>query len=240
MGADFRDIDNDGRPDIFITALANDTFPFYRNLGKGGFADRTYPSRIGAASLPLSGWGTGIFDFDNDGFKDIFAATGDVQDNTEVYSSRASRQQCLLLLAGGEGQFTPQTVTPKAFHRGAAFADFDNDGRVDVVVTRLNDTPLLLLNRMGQAKHWLAFRLRGNKSNRDGLGATIHITTASGRQQWNTATTAVGYSSASPPIVHFGLGNETEIKDAEVVWPSGTVQKVKVPAVDRYLLVEEP
>ena len=98
MGADFKDLDNDGRPDLFLTALANETFPYYRNLGNGLFEDRTYRSRIGAASLPHSGWGLGVFDFDNDGWKDIFTANGDVQDNTELFSSRASKQQNQLFL----------------------------------------------------------------------------------------------------------------------------------------------
>lgn len=240
MGADFRDVDNDGRPDLFITALANETFPFYRNLGKGVFADRTYPARIGAATLPLSGWGAGIYDFDNDGRKDLFAATGDVQDNTELYSSRASRQRCILLLATPNGQFTSRPVTEAALHRGAAFADFDNDGRVDVAVTRLNETPLVLMNRMDEGRHWLGFRLKGTRSNRAGAGALIHIKAEGGPDQWNAASTSVGYSSASAPVVHFGLGTASRVTEAEIRWPSGTVQKVPVPGVDRYLEVEEP
>ena len=105
MGVDFRDLDNDGWEDLFITALSNETFPVFRNLRRGLFSDVTYPSRAGTLTLPVSGWSMGIFDFDNDGWKDVFVAAGDVQDNTELFSSRKSRQQNLLLLNDGRGAF---------------------------------------------------------------------------------------------------------------------------------------
>src|SRR5438093_13733407 len=107
-----------GRPELVITALVNETFPYYRNLGKGLFTDVTYQSRVGSATLALSGWGAGIFDFDNDGRKDLFAACGDVQDNTELFSSRKSRQPNLLLLNRGDGTFAPDAIGPPATHRG--------------------------------------------------------------------------------------------------------------------------
>ena len=146
MGADFRDFDNDGREDVFVTALTNETFPLFRNLGKGFFLDVTHPSLVGRATLPASGWSTGIFDFNNDGYKDIFVAAGDVQDNTELLFSRKSRQSNLVLANLRNGKFAAQSVGREALHRGAAFGDFDGDGRVDAVVTRLNEPVALYRN----------------------------------------------------------------------------------------------
>ena len=236
MGADFRDIDNDGRPDILVTALANETFPFYRNLGNGIFLDATYQSRIGAESMAHSGWGAGVYDFDNDGHKDLFAACGDVQDNTELYSSRKSRQQNLLLLGGAT--FSAEHIGPPGMHRGAAFADFDVDGRVDVVVNQIGDLPALLRNVMGAENHWLGLRLSGTRSNRDAIGARVRIVTKSG-EQWNHVTTSVGYASSSEKAVHFGLGKDTAVDLVEIRWPSGIVQRLENVKADRYLSVRE-
>jgi hypothetical protein len=239
MGVDFRDIDNDGRPDLFITALANETFPFYRNTGKGLFADVTYQTRVGAATMPLSGWSCGIFDFDNDGRKDLFAANGDVQNNTEAYSSRKSRQRNLLLLNEAGRSFTPHEIATPALHRGAAFADFDRDGRIDVVITRIGERPVLLRNTMGEGNHWMALRLTGSRSNRDAIGARVHVASAS-REQWNHVTRAVGYASSSDPAVHFGLGKDAEAKLIEIDWPSGAKQRLENVKADRYFSVKEP
>lgn len=239
MGVDFRDVDGDGLPDLFVTALTNETFPLYRNLGKGLFADVTYATRIGAATLPLSGWSAGAYDFDNDGRKDLFAACGDVQDNTEMYSSRKSRQANLLLLAGADGKFGAVEVGAPAMYRGAAFADFDGDGRVDVAVTALGRPAVVLRNVAGAGNRWIAFRLTGTRSNRDGIGARVRIETAAGKQ-WNHVTTAVGYASASEKTVRFGLGRADRVKVVEIVWPSGTTQRLEGVAAGRVVEVREP
>jgi hypothetical protein len=238
MGVDFRDVDNDGLPDLFVTALTNETFPLFRNLGKGLFADVTYATKVGAATLALSGWGAGAYDFDNDGRKDLFAACGDVQDNTEVYSSRKSRQPNLLLWAREAGRYEAAEVGPAGMHRGAAFADFDGDGRVDVAVTSIGRPAVVLRNVAGPGNHWVAFRVTGTKSNRDGLGARVKIETAAGTQ-WNHATTAVGYASASEKVVRFGLGRERVVKAVEVTWPSGVVQRLEAIEGDRVVEVKE-
>jgi enediyne biosynthesis protein E4 len=239
MGADFRDIDNDGLPDLFVTGLTNETFPLFRNLGGGLFADRTYASKIGAATMALSGWSAGAYDFDNDGRKELFAACGDVQDNTEQYSSRHSRQSNLLLKPGTDGTFLGFDIGAPAQYRGAAFADLDGDGRVDIVVTALGKPPVILHNTAGPASHWLGLRLTGTKSNRDAIGARVHLTTAAG-EQWNHVTTAVGYASSSEKAVHFGVGKDTVVKRVEIQWPSGKTTVLENVKADRYLEVKEP
>ena len=226
MGIDFRDIDNDGRPDLFLTALANETFPLYRNLGKGLFQDITYPTKIGQATLPWSGWSTAAIDFDNDGWKDLFTANGDVNDNTEKFSSRASRQHNAVLWNTAGKTFRAEQFGTAALYRGAAFADLDGDGAVDIVVTRLNESPVILRNTSAVGRHWIGFHVP--------LGTLIHIRTAAG-EQWNHATAAVGYASSSDPGVHFGLGAEKVIMEAEFQYPGGKSKKLQNLTVDRYL-----
>ena len=238
MGADFRDYDNDGQEDLFVTALTNDTFPLFRNLGKGLFIDLSVPSTIAGASLPWSGWANGLFDFNNDGFKDIFTANGNVMDNAELISSRKSRQPNTVLVNRGNGTFRAETITGSAFHRGAAFGDFDRDGKVDVVVTRLNESPIVPRNVSVQTEHWLELRLVGRKSNRDGIGTWIHLVTDSG-EQWNRVTTSVGYGCSSDRIVHFGLGRDRVVKRIEIEWPSGATQVLQDVQADRLMIIEE-
>jgi enediyne biosynthesis protein E4 len=238
MGADFRDLNNDGSEDLIVTALASETFPLFLNGGHG-FRDMTYPSLVGSATLALSGWGVGIYDFDNDGWKDIFTANGDVQDNSESFSSRKSRQQNLLLLNDGEGRFRAHLIGTPAQHRGAAFGDFDRDGRVDVVLTRLNEPPVLLRNRMGAGNHWVGIKLIGTRSNRDALSARVVIRNGQ-TSQVNHVTTSVGYASSSDPTVHFGLGTKREIDQIEIEWPSGSRQTLTKVGADRYITVREP
>lgn len=239
MGVDFRDVDGDGRPDLFVTALANETFPLFLNLGKGLFKDVTYPARIAAQTLAYSGWSNGIYDFDNDGRADLFAANGDVNDNTEVFSSRKSKLPNLLFLNAGDRTFRAQEVGAPALHRGAAFGDLDGDGRIDIVVTRLNEPPLLLRNRMGEGRNWLTLELRGKKSNRDAIGTQLKLT-AGGRTQYNHVSTSVGYASSSQKAVHFGLGDARVAERIEIRWPSGQVQVLEGVKANQRMLVEEP
>ena len=237
MGVDFRDVDGDGRPDLFLTAVANETYPLYRNLGKGLFADATYRSRVGAATMKTTGWSAGIFDFNNDGRKDLFCANGDLNDNAEAISGRPAKEANLVLAQRADGAFDSVALAGAARYRGAAFADFDNDGRVDAVVSRLGERPLLLRNTTGGGNHWLGVKLEGTRANRDGIGAVVHVK-AGGVEQWNQASTAVGYASSSEVRVHFGLGAASSA-EVEVTWPGGRVQEVGKVEADQYILVKE-
>jgi hypothetical protein len=245
MGVDFRDYDNDGLPDLIVSALEGETYPLFRSLGKGFFVDATWESGLGAETVKRSGWSLGLFDFNNDGFKDLFTVNAHVNDNIELYNQQTYRQPNSIFANASGGLF--QDVSREAgadfqikrAHRGCAFADFDNDGRVDVVTTSLNEPVELFRNESASAHHWLAIRLIGVKSNRDGIGAKIKITTSSGATQFNHVTTSIGYASASDRRVHFGLGKERTVKLLEISWPSGIVQTLRDAAVDRVVLVKE-
>jgi hypothetical protein len=245
MGVDARDVDNDGHEDLFVTANNNETFPLFRNLGKGAFSDITYPSGIGHQSLPYTGWSNGVYDFDNDGFKDLFAACGSIDDNVEEFSHRKSRHRNFVLANLGGTRFTDAGARAGADfqttgrHRGAAFGDFDGDGRVDAVVSRIGE-PALLLHNISARNHWIALRLRGRRSNRDGIGAMVRVAGASGREQWNRVTTAAGYASSSDRTVYFGMGPDRSAKTIEILWPSGVRQSLHDIPCDRLLEVEEP
>lgn len=244
MGADFRDVDGDGRPDLVVTALSNEGFSVFRNAGRGLFTDASYPSGIAAASLPFAGWSAGIFDLNNDGLKDLFSANAHVRDNEALYSSRGYRQPNTVFVNTPSGRFqraeSPESAASAlGAHRGCAFGDFDNDGRIDVAVSCLNEPAQLLRNVSAPGQHWIDLVLEGRASNRDGIGAVARVTTASGRVQYNQVTTAVGYASSSSRRVHFGLGAEDRIAQIEIRWPSGFVQTLENPAVDRRLSIVE-
>jgi enediyne biosynthesis protein E4 len=246
MGADFRDMNDDGRPDIFLTALSGEAFPFYVNTPGGFFLPSSHAAGIGFATVLLTGWGTGAYDLDNDGRKDLFTANAHVSENVELYLRHRYRQPNLVFRAVGEGRFQDVTADageamrrPRA-HRGSAFGDLDGDGRVDVVVSVIGEPAEVLYNVTAGAGHWLVVRPRGRKSNHDGLGAALELTGASGHVQYNHATTAVGYASASDKRVYFGLGQDRTARRIEIRWPSGARQVLQNVAADQALEVEEP
>jgi hypothetical protein len=244
MGADFRDLNNDGLPDIFHTAMFADSFPLYRNLGGGQFEDATNASGLTMLTSRLTAWGTGAFDFDNDGFKDLFTAAGEILDNSMEIEHRPSQLPNSLLRNNGNLTFTDvssqvgASFAVAAAHRGAAFGDFNNDGKIDVVVSVLNGKPRLFLNRNRNHNHWLILKLVGTRDNRDGLGAKIKISTARSTQ-YNHATTAVGYNSSSDKRVHFGLGDAVLVDKIEVTWPSGLRQTLADIKADQILTITQ-
>jgi hypothetical protein len=244
MGADFRDIDNDGKPDIFETAMFGEGFPLYKNLGEGQFQDATATAGLSALTSRSTAWGAGIFDFDNDGNKDLFTTNSDILDNSMELAHRPFALTNRVFR--NQGNLAFEDVSPKAGksflvpapHRGAAFGDFNNDGKIDVVVTVLNGPPELWMNRSVNENHWIILKLVGVKSNRDGLGAKVKITTSLGTQ-YNQATTAVSYNSSSDKGVHFGLGSAAVLDSIELTWPSGIKQVLRDVRADQVLTVTE-
>jgi len=244
MAADFRDIDNDGRPDIFETAMFGEGFPLYRNLGDGLFTDVTAASGLAALTSRSTAWGVGVFDFDNDGMKDLFTTNSDILDNSMRLAHRPYPLPNRVFRNLGNLKFEDLSTKAGASfrvpapHRGAAFGDLNNDGKIDVVVNVLNGSPEIWMNRSRNHNHWIILKLVGVKSNRDGLGSRVKITTSSGTQ-YNQATTTVGYNSSSDKRVHFGLGNSAVVNSIELNWPSGTKQVLKNVKADRILTITE-
>jgi len=243
MGVDARDIDNDGRVDIFEVALRGESWPLFQNLGNGLFNDATYECGLTGATLPRSGWGNGIFDFNNDGWKDLFVASAEVTD--PLGSERGRVMQPNVVFANlRDGRFVDASfeagmADQKAVHRGAAFGDLDNDGRIDAIVTALGGPLEVWRNVSPSRNHWLLVKTIGTKSNRDGIGAKLKLVTAGG-VQYNYVTTAVGLGSSSDVRVHFGLGTHTVVEELQISWPSGIKQELKHVIADQILTVREP
>ncbi len=237
MGAEFRDFDNDGREDLFVTALSNETFPLRRNAGGGVFREITLESGVAKASLPWTGWSNAVVDLNNDGWKDLVSANGHVMDNAELTSGRKSKQPSQVFL-NRRVSFQAVELEGAAFHRGLAWGDFDRDGRIDLVMTRLNEPALVLWNRSEGAGNWIAFELEGKRSNREGIGAMIEIRTAQGGQ-WNRRTAVSGYGCSPSRLVHFGLGKAEQVERVVVRWPSGAVQTLRDVSGGRVIRVVE-
>jgi hypothetical protein len=240
MGTDWRDYDNDGRPDIVLTALAGETYPLFRGQSDGGLRDATHASGLAALTVRHSGWGVGWVDFDNDGWKDLFTANSHVNDRIEQFEAFRYKEPNSVFRNLGNGRFADDSGSFEAAvraHRGAAFADFDNDGRIDVVVSALGEPAELWRNTTADAapRHWLRVIPRGARSNRDGIGALVTV----GKQS-NLMSTAVSYSSSSHYGVPFGLGGDKGPLTLTVHWPSGAIQRIDGVAPDRVLTVTEP
>ncbi len=244
MGVDLDDYNNDGWPDALINALSLQGYVLFRNK-QGEFEDASEQSGISQITLQYSGWGMKFFDYDNDGWKDIFVAQGHVLDTISIDFPNIPYQQRFLIMKNVGGKFEDVSHrSGDAFHepkaaRGVAFGDFNNDGFIDMAVN-INDGPALLLRNNGTNHHWILIVTTGSVSNRDGLGAQIRIISESGLEQYGTVTTASSYLSASDKRVHFGLGKDRRVKSIQVRWPSGTVQEMKDVEADQIISIKEP
>jgi enediyne biosynthesis protein E4 len=245
MGVDFADYNNDCRPDLIVTDLANQRYALYENEGDGNFSYSSFKTGLAAITMAHSGWGVRFLDYDNDGWKDLLVAQGHDLDTVELnYPSLKYKEPLLLVRNTGKGFLDVSADSGEVFQkpwlgRGLAAGDIDNDGRVDVVVST-NDGPLhILRNETATSNHWLLLHLVGHKSNRDGIGAEVKVATAEGAQ-CGIVSTAGSYLSSSDKRLHFGLGREALAQSVEIRWPSGIVQQLKNVKADQILRVEEP
>lgn len=245
MGVDFGDYNNDGWPDVIITDLANQRYELYENFKDGTFDYATNVSGLGSITLLHSGWGVRFLDFDNDGWKDLFIGQSHVMDTIEVNEPHLHYRESPLLLWNDKGKKfvdvskgSGEVFQEKWAARGLASGDIDNDGRVDVVVTSNDGPAWVLKNETPGGCHWITLKLIGVKSNHDGIGAQVEISTDSGKQ-FATVSTAGSYQSSSDPRVHFGLGSAAFVKSIHVRWPSGTVQTLEDAKADQTLTVTE-
>src|SRR2546429_638694 len=246
MGAEFRDLDNDGLPDIWHTATELETFPLFHNRGSGIFIDVTGRSGLARPTLEMSGWSNGVADFDNDGWKDLFVARGNVLDNVAEFTNRTYAEPNSIFRNLGKMRF--EDVTALAVpdmqvaepYRGAVIGDLFNDGHLDLVFTVLQGRARVLGDVTSNGNHWVTFQLVGPKSNRMGIGAQLKVTTEDGDSQYDMVSTSAGYGASRDPRAHFGLGPSKTVKQLLVRWPSGVRQGLKDLPADQIHRIVEP
>ena len=244
MGIDAADVDGDGNLDIYITHLDFELNRLYHNNGDGTFTDATYSSGIGNKAILLSGVAAKFIDYDNDGWPDILQANGAMLENVQLYHSLVSYKEPLLMFRNlGHGKFEkvseslgPDFNRPMA-GRGLATADFLNDGQVGIAVNCRGESPLLLRND-GSPNHWLEVLLIGTKSNRDGIGSLLKLSSG-GVVHVEQSKGGTSYMSASDPRIHFGLGKRTKIDSLQITWPSGQIDKLTNLPIDSIIAVKE-
>ena len=244
MGVDMGDCDGDGLPELLVTNFQWESNNLYRNLGRGLFADATVESGLHQLSFPYLGFGAGFLDADQDGDLDIFVANGHVYDNVALVDPAAVyAQRSQLLLNQGKGRFAEagtagQGLEPARVSRGAAFGDYDSDGDLDIALNNSGGWAALLRNERG-GSHWLGLKLRGRRSNSDGVGAKVRVQ-AGGQEQWRQVRGGGSYLSGHDLRLLFGLGSHRVAEQVEVLWPGGRLQRLGSVPADQYLLVEEP
>jgi enediyne biosynthesis protein E4 len=245
MGTDCADVHGNGFPDIFVTNFSEELNTLYQNRGHGLFEDVSIKAGLSSGFLPL-GFGTKLFDVDNDGKMDIYVTNGHVIDNVKLYRPTLSYAQKDLLYENlGGGRFRDVSAQGGAalqvprVGRGLAVADFDNDGNLDVVISNLNQRPVLLRNQGVRSGNWIMIRAKGKKSNSFGLGATVTLETSEGKQVKEINNVA-SYLSSNDIRLHFGLGAAKIIQRIEIAWPSGTKQVLTNVAINQILVIDEP
>ncbi len=245
MGVDWADYDRSGRASLLVGNFSNQMLGLYHNEGNGLFVDEAPSSNVGRASQLSLTFGAFFFDYDLDGYPDILAANG----HTEVEIGQTQpkvqyREAPLLFHNSGKGRFEnasalvgPDFGRP-LLARGAAFADYDRDGDLDVLIATNDGAPVLLRNDGGNRNHWINIRLSGTRANRSGLGAVVRIESAGGRQ-WNMLRSGGSYCSASDLALTFGLGQDGVIRKLSVEWPSGTRQSFANVPVNQFVTIDE-
>jgi enediyne biosynthesis protein E4 len=241
MGADARDYDNDGWPDVFYNNLKAQIWALFRNQAGAHFRYASPSTGVAKLSRAFSGWSTQFVDYDNDGWKDIYSANGDV----DYVGPGAEQPDTMFRNVDGQ-QFADVSdslgadFTVKGYKRGSAIGDLNGDGFPDLVVTALNQRPRILVSSGGNGNHWLWLDLVGRKSNRDAIGARVKLTTSGGRVLQSHVAVSGGFLSSSDKRLHFGLGAEAEARSLEIRWPSGKTQTLERVKADQMLRVEEP
>ena len=248
MGVDAGDFDGNATEDIFVTHLMDETNTLYVNLGKGLFEDRTREAGLGMPGHRFTGFGTGFFDYDNDGWLDLLVVNGAVQFLPELmrkgdpYPLGQLKQ---LFHNDGRGKFVEVTDNVAVgfqlleVSRGAAFGDLDNDGDTDVLVTNSNGPPRLFLNQVGSRNHWLGLQLISRNADRYALGAQVKIVISNNNFRWRRVRTDGSYLSANDPRVLVGLGGAVAVETVRVRWPDSTVEEWKRTPVDQYITLRE-
>jgi enediyne biosynthesis protein E4 len=246
MGVAIGDYQNNGRLGLFNTTFSDDYDVLYRNDGDANYTDDSYAAGVAEPTVPFLGWATEFIDYDNDGWKDLFAVNGHVYplvDQNNWGTTYAERPLLFHNQLGKKFELVPPVegtglalVIPA---RGAAFGDLFNDGRIDVVINNMDLPPSLLRNVNPDKHHWVELSLVGGpKSPRDAVGATVYLTSGGMRQRGDVLSGG-SYISSNDPRVHFGLGDTDKIDAVEIHWPSGQKEKVNLPGVDKIFTVEE-
>jgi hypothetical protein len=241
MGVDFADYDRSGKTHLIVGNFSNQMLGLYHNEGNGLFVDEAPRSNVGRASLLTLTFGLFFFDYDLDGYPDILAANGHIEEQIGRVQPKIQYQELPLLMHNaGHGRFDQvNAFTRPMVARGAAYGDFDRDGDLDIVFTTNNGPAYLYRNDGGNRNRWLQLKLVGSKSNRNGIGAVARVTSAGGTQ-WQTVHSGSSYCSASDLALTFGLGKDTSATSVEIEWPSGTKQKLSNVAANQQLVVKEP
>jgi hypothetical protein len=248
MGVAVGDYDRDGRDDLHVTNFENDSNILYHNDGGGLFSEATYPAGVGNPSVPFVCWGTNFLDYDNDGWLDLFVASGHVYPFVDQFDWNTSYEERALLFRNAKGRFVEvgraggEGLGVLRSMRGSAIGDLDNDGDVDIVVNAIDGAPLLLRNDGGnRAGRWLSLRLVGDPARRcprDATGSVVFLTAGGARQRGEVASGRSVFSQ-SDRRVHFGLGASTRVDRLEVRWANGPTVAYEVPAVDTELVIDQ-